>query len=251
MYLLIDAGNSRLKFACHDGQDWLVRHSADTPEDLLRGLPEGFRPHKILISCVAGATLAGQLRQALDGFAVPVEFLQSSPHCCGVRNGYRIPAHLGTDRWAAAIGAWHLLGSDCLLICAGTATTIDIVRSPGEFAGGSILPGLSLMLDALAARTAALPRASAELAADQLARIPADTLEAISAGCLHAQLGAIGRMRALMPAGAPVLISGGNAGALIPHLEGQVQHRPWLVTEGLLVIARTALSEAPENKISC
>jgi type III pantothenate kinase len=243
MYLLIDAGNTRLKFACHDGREWLLRDSLLSPEELPGKLPTGFQPSRILVSCVAGEEFAEHLRQALTCFDAPLEFLRSSAQRCGVLNRYHAPASLGTDRWASAIGAWHRQRTDCLLICAGTATTIDIVRAPGEFSGGCILPGLSLMLDSLAQRTAALPRAAADISPAELAEIPRDTLAAIAAGCLHAQLGAIERMRTQLTADAPVLVAGGNAELLIPHLAGYVHHTPWLVMEGLLIIAQTALLE--------
>jgi len=250
MYLLIDAGNSRLKFACHDGRNWLMRDSADAPEGLASHLPAGFQPSRILISCVAGREFAAQLSQTLTRFNAPVEFLRSSASLCGVHNAYLAPESLGTDRWAAAIGAWHLLHEDCLLIGAGTATTIDIIRRPGEFAGGCILPGLSLMLDSLAHRTAALPRVTADLKPETLAGIPRDTLAAIASGCLHAQLGAIERMRTLLPEDAPLIIAGGNAENLLPHLAGHVLHDPWLVMQGLLVIAQTTLLEGSHHQNS-
>lgn len=243
MYLLIDAGNSRLKFSCHDDKKWLIRESAASPEELISLIPGDFRPAQILVSCVAGPEFAAQLAEALTCFNAPVEFLRSSALRCGVHNRYHAPESLGTDRWAAAIGAWHLLHSDCLLVGAGTATTIDIIRKPGEFSGGCILPGLSLMLDSLAQRTAALPKVTADLTPAGLAEVPRDTLTAIASGCLHAQLGAIERMRTLLPQNTPLILAGGNAENLLPHLAGDVRHDPWLVMEGLLIIARAALLE--------
>jgi hypothetical protein len=83
---------------------------------------------------------------------------QSAQH--GVRNLYeRPPEQLGADRWAALIGARALLGSTCLVVCAGTATTIDRLDASGLFRGGLILPGYDLMRAALAANTAQLPLA--------------------------------------------------------------------------------------------
>jgi hypothetical protein len=64
---------------------------------------------------------------------------------CGVTNGYRRPAQLGADRWAALIGAWSILRGPCLVVAAGTATTADVLKGDGTFAGGAILPGLELM----------------------------------------------------------------------------------------------------------
>ena len=237
MYLLIDAGNSRLKVACHDGQDWLYRGALDDAGQLTDHLPADFQPDRIVIANVAGAVMSERIKRALSAFAAPIEWLQAGASRCGLRCDYVPPSTLGADRWAAAIGAWQHTGSDCLVICAGTATTIDVVRQPGIFAGGVILPGLSLMLDSLSVRTAALPRAQAEPPPGALLKPPTDTLTALSAGCLHAQLGAIERMASLLPMGTPILLAGGNAATLAPHLGPHAQCHPWLVMDGLLLVA--------------
>src|SRR5213076_757333 len=61
----------------------------------------------------------------------------------------------------------------------GTATTFDCVAADGSFVGGAIAPGLMLGLEALAARTAKLPRV--ELRAPDRA-IGRDTVTAIQSG---------------------------------------------------------------------
>lgn len=248
MFLLIDAGNSRLKFGCHDGTQWLLRDFMDSPRDLWQMLPEGIRPDRVLVSCVAGVETAEMLREELAVCDAAIEFLHPNEQRGGLRNTYQPPQSLGADRWAAAIGAWHLIHDDCLVVGSGTATTIDIIRANGEFAGGCILPGLSLMLDALAYRTAALPRASADMSPTSLFEVPRNTLQAISAGCVHAQLGAIERMHRQLPPSAPILLAGGNAEWLAPHLGPQAEMHPWLVMEGLLALARNAVNQtAPEK----
>lgn len=237
MFLLIDAGNSRVKIACHDGGHWLLRAALGDVAQFAASLPGGFQPQRIVIANVAGPAMAERLQRALVGFSAPIEWLQGSAQRCGLRCDYAQPARLGPDRWAAAIGAWQHLASDCLVVCAGTATTVDVIRQPGIFAGGCILPGLDLMLEALAAKTAALPRAQGSLPEEALLTPPTETHAAIRAGCLHAQLGAIERMAALLPAGAPILLAGGHAEALAPHLGERARLLPWLIMDGLLAIA--------------
>lgn len=239
MYLLIDSGNSRLKIACHDGHTWRLRQALDDASQIPAALPADFQPQRIVIANVAGAAMSAQLEHALRSLNAPsIEWLRASPERCHLRCDYADPHQLGPDRWAAAIGAWQYAGSDCLVVCAGTATTIDVVRQPGIFAGGCILPGLDLMLDALSTRTAALPRAQPGLPPDALQSPPTETHAAITAGCLHAQLGAIERVSALLPAGSPILLAGGHAATLAPYLGARAQLQPWLVMDGLLAIAR-------------
>lgn len=70
---------------------------------------------------------------------------------------YESPCTLGTDRLAAAIGAWNLCPSSSLLVVdAGTALTIDVVRD-NKYLGGNISPGLAMRFRALHSMTSRLP----------------------------------------------------------------------------------------------
>lgn len=230
MFLLIDAGNTRIKFGCHDGREWLLRDALPHADLAALRLPSGFTPRRILVANVAGMAVAQALHDALGAYA-PTEFLRAEAQCCGLRNGYANPAQLGADRWAALVGAWRELGRACLVVSAGTATTVDFIDTDARFAGGCILPGLDMMRAALAGGTANLPMATGAYVAH-----PDNTLDAIASGCLNAQLGAIARMRT--PTELPLVLTGGAAEALISLLPGEVLHRPWLVLEGLLHLAR-------------
>ena len=68
------------------------------------------------------------------------------------------PAEVGADRLVNALAAARLYGTPAIVADFGTATTFDAVAADGAFVGGAIAPGLELGLEALAARTAKLPR---------------------------------------------------------------------------------------------
>lgn len=231
--LLIDAGNSRIKFGCHDGRSWLTRGVLEQIPDEGLPLPAGFTPSHALVSCVAGAEVAEAIERALRPWRsqIAYECLRASASRCGLACDYDDPSQLGADRWAGAVAAWTRCRSDCLVVSGGTATTIDVVRGNGHFAGGCILPGLGMMLDALASGTAALPHATGHFVMP-----PRNTHDAITTGCMQAQLGAIERMRHSLAAGAPVLLGGGHAETLAPHINGHVILAPWLVLDGLLAL---------------
>ncbi len=106
-----------------------------------------------------------------------------------MRNLYENPERLGADRWAALIGARALHPHACVVVTAGTATTVDLLSAAGDFLGGLILPGVELMQQALARGTAQLP-----LADGRFALQPRRTVDAIRSGCLQAQAGAVERM---------------------------------------------------------
>jgi type III pantothenate kinase len=131
-----------------------------------------------------------------------------------VRNRYERPEQLGPDRWAALIAARALEpGRACLVVNAGTCTTVDMLSAQGEFAGGLILPGIDLMRFVLHEHTGRLP-----LQEGQFVAAPRNTLDAIETGCRHAQAGAVERMYREMAPGSACLLSGGGGPALIERL---------------------------------
>jgi type III pantothenate kinase len=91
------------------------------------------------------------------------------------------PGEVGADRLVNALAAARLYGTPAVVVDFGTATTLDCVAPDGAYVGGSIAPGLELGLEALAARTAKLPRV--ELRTPERA-IGRDTVSAIQAGTI-------------------------------------------------------------------
>ena len=223
--LLIDAGNTRIKWAVIDEasppspEHWLAYGSVEHAQlDQLQQEWRDFAITRVLISNVAGAQVAAALQQALPAGSEPSWFA-SCAELAGVRNGYRNPAQLGCDRFASAIGAHVLLPNTALIIATcGTATTIDALTAEGVFIGGMILPGLGLMASSLARNTAQLPQVAQDLRIDQPFADHTDA--AIVSGCLAAQAGAIERAVAAHGRQGPVrcLLSGGAAKLISPHV---------------------------------
>ncbi len=251
MWLLIDAGNTRIKWAlaapgAAPGQ-WqaqgVLAHGAAH-----EAVPEWQQVAKqsdmagVWLANVAGLAvrqhLEQVLQQALPGVAL--HWFASSPVAAGLENGYRNPAQLGCDRFAAAIGARTLFPRQNLLLAnCGTATTLDAVSAAGRFVGGMILPGLATMAGALHRQTAQLPQVD-QSHSPRLC-LADNTDDAIVSGCLAAQVGAIMQGIGLLQEQAgPLLciLSGGAAamiGALLPHSHQVVPH---LVLHGLQSVAR-------------
>ena len=237
MLLCIDCGNTRLKWGLHDGRQWLKQ--AALPLDELYRLQREFaglpRPSKVFACSVAGDEARGAVESTVVALGLTVTWLSSQAKQCGVTNTYAIPAQLGADRWAALIGARHLFQGDCLVVNAGTATTIDVLDRNGVFQGGLILPGITLMRASLALNTARLPLADGEYQP-----LPRNTADAIASGALLATAGAIARMYAHLAAGegSTCLLTGGAAAALLPLLEVPWRAVDQLVLEGLKRIAQ-------------
>jgi type III pantothenate kinase len=239
--LLVDAGNTRVKWAIARGDaapgEWLA-HGA-VPHAALDSLPAAWAGHDVtraIVANVAGAAL-GERLAALLPVAQPAWFTARA-ELAGLRNRYRNPTQLGADRFAAALGARSLYPGRALVVATcGTATTVDAVSASGDFVGGMILPGLGLMLGSLARGTAQLPEASAGAVAPPL--FADNTLDAIRAGCLSAQAGAIERACAALPAEL-CIVSGGAAPHVAPALP--VPHR---IVDNIVLVGLHVAANAP------
>ncbi|MET0202977.1 MAG: type III pantothenate kinase [Casimicrobiaceae bacterium] len=197
-------------------------------------------PARIIISNVAGTRVRATAMRMIEVWpdAPAPYWLVPQDAQCGVVNSYRNPQQLGSDRWAALIGARHLLGMrPAMVVVCGTATTIDFLSGEGVFKGGIIMPGVGLMLRSLHEGTAALPDQGGEFFS-----YPTQTVDAIASGCQHAQAGAIERLFASEQRVQPevvCILSGGAAGAVAPRLSIPFQLHDNVVIEGLYRIAQT------------
>ena len=248
MMLLIDAGNTRIKWALADDHAALGAwrsEGAALHAGLDRIAPEWAASGctRALVSNVAGPVLGARIAAALPP-GVQVEWFASTLERAGLRNGYREPARLGCDRFAAAIGARALAPhQDLIVATCGTATTVDAVRADGCFVGGMILPGLALMASSLARNTAQLPQIAAGRATAPL--FGDNTDDAIAAGCLSAQAGAI--ERAVTGLGAQAcIVSGGAAASIAPALK--VAH---VVVDNIVLVGLQAAATCKEKDTRC
>ena len=250
MILAIDAGNSRVKWGWHDGTSWsgianvaLLEFAASSdhvnPFSITHENPE-----RIIISNVAGDGAHQLLVNWTSIFEAEPEWVRGETERCGVKSRYERPEVLGPDRWAALIAARALEpGRDCLVVNAGTCTTIDRLSAAGEFLGGLIVPGVDLMRFVLHEHTGRLP-----LQEGNYVDTPRNTVDAIESGCRHAQAGAVERMFRLVGgdagAGAQCLVSGGGGPALIERLPFACRFVENLVLEGLARMARSESGSA-------
>jgi type III pantothenate kinase len=184
---------------------------------------------RVVGSNVAGEDVRTKIHQALG---IEPLWVSARSEQCGVRSGYADPVQLGADRWAALIGARHLVEGSCVVANAGTTMTVDALSADSIFLGGFIVAGFELMRETLARNTAQL-----KLQDGRFAFFPDNTGDAIASGALNALAGAVERMVSYMRAtGADepvVLVSGGGAQHLLPHLGGEVRLAENLVLEGL------------------
>jgi type III pantothenate kinase len=243
--LAIDAGNTRIKWGVSDGSKW--DPGGATPTREAEGLAHLWaRVGKVaaaIASNVAGPGIRREIERACTTWDWPLTVIEPQPQQLGVTNGYRDHRQLGPDRWAALIASHHGYPGHKLVVNAGTALTVDALLADGQFLGGLIVPGPALMRRALDNATAGLrpARASTEGRFDAF---PVRTPDAIFSGAIQACVGAVERMRASMAAGGcppeRVILSGGAAGEIAPHLPLEHALNENLVLDGLALIARDA-----------
>ncbi|GGD01275.1 type III pantothenate kinase [Undibacterium terreum] len=256
MLLLIDAGNTRIKWGITQLTTadspalpaWLAAGSlahADLPH-----LADELKPYavtQILISNVAGATVRQLLESSLAIIApgLAPDWFSSQPQLAGLRNAYLNPGQLGCDRFASAIAAHALYpGQDLIVATCGTATTVDAVSADGVFHGGMILPGLKLMAQSLARNTAQLPQVAESVSVEGI--FADNTDQAIVSGCIAAQVGAIEHAvtawRSSQKAEVSCIVSGGAAPYLLGRLGVQHRHMENLVLTGLYHAAKSSMN---------
>jgi type III pantothenate kinase len=97
---------------------------------------------------VLDSTRKAELDQFLaQQFEAGVTRFVSTAKALGVTNGYRQPEHLGVDRWMTLLAAPEMAPGDCVIIDAGSALTLDLLRADGQHLGGAILPGFNTSIE--------------------------------------------------------------------------------------------------------
>jgi type III pantothenate kinase len=202
------------------------------------------RPMRAVGVNVAGEAARMRVEALLARWRLVPEWLTATEFACGVTNRYARPAQLGADRWASLVAAWRrstatdLFPPACLVVNAGTAVTIDALDVDGVFRGGLILPGIRLMLKALAENTSGL-----RIPAGDFREFPDNTADAMYTGAVEAVCGAIEQTRRVIdtnPAHVRCYLAGGAASEIGVHLNPPVEIVDNLVLEGVLALAGTS-----------
>ncbi|OAI04825.1 type III pantothenate kinase [Methylomonas methanica] len=241
MILLVDIGNSRLKWIQVDADRLQPTIFMDYRQaDFLERLREFWlnipAPKQIAIASVSENSLTLLLVDMARALWPGIEVIipQSSPTAFNVKNAYAQPEKLGVDRWLALQAAHRYYPGDTCIVDCGTAITIDFIETDGSHLGGLISPGLLLMKKSLAQNTAALPF-SEEQAETSLAVV---TAAAINNGTLLAAAGLVEAALARQPKAYRLVLSGGDGETLARHLTVPSIVDGDLVFKGLLNYCR-------------
>ncbi len=254
MQLLIDAGNSRLKWAVVPEQGETLTVNArlyqytDRLEDV-KDILSCYQINSLLMVHVLGDAFESRVTQYCQKEKIPSQLVQSVAFCCGVSNGYERAGQLGADRFVALIAAHHRFPRhNVIIVDCGTAVTIDALTSDGQHLGGLIMPGLQLSTNTLIKNT----RLRVTPGYQQPRLLATNTHDAITSGSIYGLSGAIRHVSSLLnntvfTRPAKIVLCGGDSAVVASHLAGHTHYKkdkdmevvPELVMEGLTIINET------------
>lgn len=194
--LVVNVGNTRIALGTFVGGE--LRHvsrlSLQHPADWRAAIEQGWQP------------IAGREGAAVAGACVNPPVVESLEHAAAeatggqriqwagkdidlpIRNATDRPEETGVDRLLNVAAAYEQLGKSCVVVDAGTAVTVSCCDDDGAFVGGAIAPGATMQLEALAARTAKLPRVSLAVPEGNVGR---SAEQAIRHGVFHGVRGMV------------------------------------------------------------
>lgn len=240
MVLLVDAGNSRLKWSELDVNGQIAAQQAlvygDRPAlavflEVLDAYPT---VRRVTLVHVLNPLFADSVQEVCLQRGIHLHSVRSTVHAYGVINGYQQPATLGADRFVGLVAARYLMaGSASIVIDCGTAITVDALEQDGRHLGGVILPGLRLSAEALIARA----QGRLLLSLESPTVVADNTGKAIGSGCLFGVVGAIegicARMQQTLSTPVVRVLTGGDSEYLRPWLHGDYVLQPDLLMWGL------------------
>ncbi len=249
MLLVIDIGNTNIKFGLFEGENltMLARVSTDKRKTADEFAGEfysvlgvyGFDKSSI-DGCIISSVVPGVLRTVRQAIVTTLglEPLVVGP---GIKTGLNIkidnPSSTGADLVTGCVAALNLYGAPSIVISMGTATTIIVIDEAGAMIGGAISPGVAISMSALSEKTALLPSVAMEAPKKVIGK---NTDECIRSGVVIGNAcmidGMIDRINAEMSKECKVVATGGLAQDIVPNCRHKIEVRDDLMLQGLRII---------------
>ena len=236
MYLLIDIGNTRIKWQQRDVKNILLTDSILVEEFMDIDFSSIKSVDKIIVSNVNHSIVLDKLKEILSKFKCPIIETSTDSNEYLI-NDYDDSTLLGVDRWIAALGAWKLYQKRLLIINAGTAITVDLIdldeNNKAHFTGGMILPGIAISLAVLNNSTNLI---DTEIGKSQYPSL--NTKDAVTTGIMMSIQGAVNLVCRKLPSSLPILLTGGDANLIYEQSEedwkSRIKLEDGLIFEGLM-----------------
>jgi len=237
MLLVIDAGNSYLKFALFDGPTLVTHRRCPNGVDIRQSIVDARLPN--VDAAVIGSVVPSSTPTLVDIVQALFDvdaYLPTSRDPAGIDVDYSPPGTLGIDRLADAVAAAHFAGAPVIAVDMGTATTFNVVAAGPKFIGGAIAPGIGVLSEVLSSRAAQLP--PVEMSRPPSA-IAGNSIHALQSGLFYGYAsmvdGMVRRLQAeLAVDSCPVIATGGGATVeLIAECPSITRAEPYLTLHGL------------------
>ena len=246
MKLLADIGNTRVKWACADnttlsGHGAIAYTPGALPGLLAQNWWELERPEQVCFASVAGAGVTAQVHEFVrTAWNLEAQQAVTEKERGGLRNAYHDVAAMGVDRWLALLAAWSRYKKPLCVMDCGTALTLDVILGDGQHAGGFILPGLSLMVAALAREAHGIHEHRERELQLEFGR---STAACINNAFAFALAGLVercfGKVREERGVELLSIVTGGAAEQALPLVPGRPVHEPHLVLQGLARVSHS------------
>ncbi len=265
--LLIDAGNSSLKWAfleahpptfkgCLLSRMHSVLYAEKSPRDVFKDvltMQQISNIDTVVMVSVLGGDFSRSSKELCTQYSLELALVKSIAQLAGITVAYDQPDKLGTDRLVAMVAAHHLASNQaCIVVDAGTATTIDAVDAQGQHLGGLILSGLDLCSQSLLKNTELLASRNDSKQSFEPKLFSNDTKQAIASGSLFGLAGAIDTIcfnmekeiqnKSMDSIRIKKFICGGSANEMTPYLKTDFIFAEDLVMQGLKIISTTVLT---------
>lgn len=246
LWLLIDAGNSRIKWAWSGGEGLDSVGALDNQkiDPDLRGYWKAHAaPDRIWLANSGGEQCEEQIRQITEGlWGLSAQPVLSASHFETLTNGYHRADQLGVDRWLGLVAVWHHFQQPLCLVDCGTATTIDLVDHSGAHQGGVIFPGIGTSWEEFAKKVTHLEYSHGNSMQNMPGRSTREGLQVGVDGSIAAVERAISSI--LQHYGELLLLlTGGDAVEMEQRSDLPFQRVENAVLEGLLLVANSADSQ--------
>lgn len=230
MNLIIDDGNTKLKFAVFKNQQITSEGSVANIKELNVEKISNIYDIK---NCIISSTRCNiKDFEAVYNTILNVVYLDNNTKL-PIINKYKTPESLGKDRLAAVVAGYTTYKTDVMTIDAGTALTFDYINKSGEYLGGAISPGMSMRFKALHQFTAKLPLVKA---ANNTPSIGTTTKESIQSGVIEGMCNEI-ELRCIhfleQHSNGKIILTGGDSIFFEKKLKSSIFVNPNLVLLGL------------------
>ena len=146
MKVIADIGNSRIKIAISQNKKisrvktFSLKEIITIKKYLINICNK--QTCSLFYSCVLGDDFEKEFRSIMEKIFIKITRFKSTKSFLSVKNAYKSPSKLGSDRWAQIICAHKLYRDNIMIVSCGSAISIDFVTIKGIHKGGMLLSGV-------------------------------------------------------------------------------------------------------------